>query len=221
MQTTITLRSPIACSSRGAAWLRLTLIGGFWLAAVLSGVVAMLRYEFSPGGDPNAPAQWPAASGIPGVAGRPTLVVFAHPRCPCTGATLDELAEVMAAAGPGSKASVLYFTPAGAGPEWRQAPALRQAASIPGVTVVADEDGREARLFHATTSGRTLLYRADGELLFDGGITGSRGHAGENAGATALIALLTSQSDARAQTPVFGCSILPHRTTTDAISCQR
>jgi hypothetical protein len=87
---------------------------------------------------------------------------------------------------------------------------VRRAAAIPGVTVIADAAGREARLFHAATSGRTLLYRQHGELLFDGGITGARGHVGENAGATTLARLLTDGSSARAATPVFGCPILSH-----------
>ncbi len=176
----------------------------------------MLRYEFSAGGDPGAPAHWPSASRIPRVAGQPTLVVFAHPLCPCTSASLDELAEIMAKAGTGATVSVIFFTPQDTNAKWMNAASVRKAAAIPGVTIVADDSAREARLFHAVTSGRTLLYNPDGELLFDGGITGSRGHAGENAGASAVAKLLTRESAARATTPVFGCPILKRST-----SCNR
>ena len=36
-------------------------------------------------------------------------------------------------------------------------------------------------LVHAWTSGETMLYDASGRLVFAGGITGSRGHGGDNA----------------------------------------
>jgi hypothetical protein len=203
------------------ARLRVTVIVVLWLAAVLGGSAAMLRYEFSAGGAPAAPAQWPAASRIPRVAGHPTLVVFAHPLCPCTSATFDELTEIMAKAGVGTTASVLFFTRPDAGADWTQASSVRQAAAIPGVTIIADNSAREARLFHAVTSGRALLYDPNGELIFDGGITGSRGHAGENAGANSLSMLLTRESAARATTPVFGCSILQRSTSPRSTPCTR
>jgi hypothetical protein len=149
------------------------------------------------------------------------LVVFAHPRCPCSAATFDQLAEVAANAGEATKISVVFFTPADAGAEWTQSPTVLQAAGIPGVTIVADERGREAGLFHAFTSGRTLLYDREGALVFDGGITGSRGHAGENAGATALLEILTKGGNVSTRTPVFGCPIRARTTTPESISCAR
>jgi hypothetical protein len=68
----------------------------------------------------------------------------------------------------------------------------------------------EAGRFGAETSGHTLLYGADGRLLFSGGITASRGHAGENAGESAIIALVNHQTPLRSQTLVFGCSLTNH-----------
>ena len=64
----------------------------------------------------------------------------------------------------------------------------------------------QARRFGVETSGQTLLY-AGGSLAFSGGITGSRGHAGTNAGETALIALLTRGDADRRGTSVFGCPL--------------
>ena len=181
----------------------------------------MLHYEFTEGRDPHAPAHWPAASRIPRTEGQPTLVVFAHPRCPCTAATFDELDAVIATAGSGTRVSVLFFTPADAGEDWTEAPSVSQAAAIAGVNVIADGSAREARLFNALTSGRTLLYDPNGELLFDGGITGSRGHTGENAGAATLAALLAHETSARATAPVFGCPILQRPSQSDSASWTR
>jgi hypothetical protein len=77
-----------------------------------------------------------------------------------------------------------------------------------GVSAAWDPDGREARVFGAQTSGVVFLYDTHGELLFEGGITGSRGHAGENFGADRLAAALRSgRPGAGTPSPVFGCSL--------------
>jgi hypothetical protein len=79
------------------------------------------------------------------------------------------------------------------------------------VTVLDDVDGTEARRFGALTSGQVVVYDADGRLRFSGGITPARGHAGDNAGRSAIIALLEGASSASVETPVFGCSLLDDR----------
>ncbi len=101
---------------------------------------------------------------------------------------------------------------------WEQTDSWRQAATIPDVTVVRDDSGLEARRFGAATSGQTLLYDAGGALLFSGGITGARGHAGDNAGQSELVSLLNRGpsspavtlnrgQSARDATSVFGCPL--------------
>src|ERR1700677_3560971 len=62
-----------------------------WLAAVLGGTILMARYSNIPGNDGAAPKVWPTESQIPLDAHRPTLVMFVHPRCACTRASLGEL----------------------------------------------------------------------------------------------------------------------------------
>src|SRR5439155_986024 len=81
------------------------------------------------------------------------------------------------------------------------------------VTVHCDEAGREAQLFHAETSGDTVLYDAKGNLLFHGGMTISRGHSGDNPGRSLLQTLVLDQSAQQTQnpvlhTPVISCSHL-------------
>lgn len=104
-------------------------------------------------------------------------------------------------------AYVLFFEPREAGSEWEETTLRRRAAAIPGVTVVADVDGAEARRFGAETSGHTLLFAPDGTLLFSGGITRARGHAGDNAGESAVVSLVKNHIADRDRTSVFGCSI--------------
>jgi hypothetical protein len=57
------------------------------------------------------------------------------------------------------------------------------------------------------TSGQTVLYDNEGALLFSGGITGARGHAGDNAGRTSLVELLNRGAAGRSRTSVFGCPL--------------
>jgi hypothetical protein len=82
------------------------------------------------------------------------------------------------------------------------------ATAITGARVLLDQDGREARRFHVVGSGHTLLFLPSGELLFSGGITGSRGHEGDNPGAEAIVDRLNYGHSAVAKTPVFGCALL-------------
>ena len=178
-----------------------------WLAAAGTGLSALWKYDNAPGIGANSPARWPAASVLVHTAGEPTLILLAHPQCSCTPASLAELAEVLARARTHARAYVLFLKPEGFADEWVQSDLWRTAAAIPGVTLIRDDDGREARLFGSATSGQTLLYDADGALRFSGGITGSRSHAGDNAGRRSLVALLSGTQAEQAATDVFGCPL--------------
>jgi hypothetical protein len=178
-----------------------------WLAVVGGGTLEMTRYSNSPGGSGQAPARWPADSQIPFDASRPTLIMFAHPRCPCTRASLGELA-VLLAQFPGKiNAHVVFLKPVDTVANWERSDLWRTASAIPDVTVYTDNAGTEARRFHAETSGQTLLYDRSGALQFQGGITLARGHAGDNPGRTALQDLMREGRPSRVRTPVFGCSL--------------
>jgi hypothetical protein len=100
---------------------------------------------------------------------------------------------------------VVVYRPDGAAPGWEHTDLWASAAAIPGVRVMSDEDGAEARLFGALVSGSTLLYAPDGRRLFSGGVTPARGHAGDNAGLDALASFLTRDGSGIPHTPVFGC----------------
>ena len=67
-------------------------------------------------------------------------------------------------------------------------------AGIPDVTVVRDDDGREAPLFRRRDVRADVPLRAGRQLLFSGGTTGARGHAGDNAGRATLLALLNQRA---------------------------
>jgi hypothetical protein len=175
-----------------------------WLFLSCAGLVAMLYHEKSPGMAGNPPGEWPANSTI--APRGPTLILFAHPHCPCTRASIGELAQIMAHCEGKLAAHVCFLLPAGQCADWTQSDLWRSAEAIPGVTVHIDWNGAEARRFHAGTSGQTVLYDA-GRLLFAGGITAGRGHSGDNPGRDAVMALLASPTDGGARTPVYGCPL--------------
>jgi len=104
-------------------------------------------------------------------------------------------------------AYVLFLKPEGFSDNWEKTDLWQSARDIPGVKPIVDYDGIEARRFHATTSGQTVLYDAEGCLLFSGGITIARGHAGDNVGRSAIVSLVNSRVAEQTETPVFGCPL--------------
>ena len=177
-----------------------------WIVSVAFGMRVLFRYENTPGRVGALPQVWPAGH-IERAIDRPTLVMLAHPHCPCTAASVGELARIMAHLAGRVEAYVVLVRPKGASDQWEDTELRRNAEAIPGVKVVCDFEGLEAQRFGAETSGHTQLFGADGRLLFSGGITASRGHAGDNVGAKAIVALVNNQTPAQTRTLVFGCAL--------------
>ena len=178
-----------------------------WLSAVGGGLRIILVYENTPGRSAASSEAWPADSEIPRTPGLPTLITMVHPHCPCSRASVGELALLMAKAQGLVNANVVFVKPKDFPEDWERTDLWTNAAMIPGVTVRVDPEGVEARRFGSQTSGQIMLYDADGQLLFSGGITAARGHSGDNAGRNAILSLLTSGSSEQRGTPVFGCPL--------------
>lgn len=186
-----------------------------WFVFVGSGYLFLLFYERSPGPDSNPPSTWPIESKLKRVSGEFTLVMFIHPKCPCTSATLSELAVLMTQCQQ-MKAYVLVLRPSGFPANWEKTGFWYRANTIPRVTVLSDLSGGEAETFNARTSGETVLYDGNGKLVFCGGITGARGHEGDNQGLDAIQAIVTHTNTLCHKTAVFGCSLLDPPSTTEA-----
>lgn len=185
----------------------LFLVALSWLALVGGGLWLLWGYENTPGMAAEAPRQWPAVSRIQPAQDHATLVMLAHPHCPCTRASIGKLASIMAHSQGRLSAYVLFTRPEAVSDDWEETDLLQSASNIPGVRVILDGDGKEARLFHAATSGHTLLYDLQGRLIFSGGITGSRGHFGDNAGQASIVSFVNAEVPNRSETSVFGCPL--------------
>jgi hypothetical protein len=182
--------------------------GVVWIAALGAGLFTIWRYENAPGVDPmTAPAVWPGESSLPRVPGRASLVMIVHPKCPCSRATIGELARVMTHVQGLAQVHVIFYRPAEVSADWSKTDLWTAAAQIPGVNVLIDEGGVEQRRFGLVTSGHTLLYDKTGALQFSGGITPARGHSGDSAGRAAILSLLQHGRSDRHSAFVFGCSL--------------
>ncbi len=177
-----------------------------WAIAVVTGCVILEAYAASPGAAVQHRSRWPAGSVIPLDGRRPTLLVFLHPFCPCSSASVDEFFELLGRAGDRVAAHAVILRPGTrqveTGP--RIDGLLRE---LPGLATWEDEGGKLARRFGVLTSGHVLLYDPLGRLLFSGGITSARGHRGESFGRTAVLAELLGEQADRRSAPVFGCPL--------------
>jgi len=176
-----------------------------WLVTIGAGLTMLWAYAETPGRPAIADAAWPAGANLARDAHTPVLLLFLHPQCPCSRATIGELARLLARAPAPVATYAFFYRPADAEAGWERTDLWDSAAAIPGVHVMSDERGAQARVFGAFVSGQTLLYGATGSLLFSGGITGARGHEGDNPGRTALASMLASGRTDTVRTPVFGC----------------
>jgi hypothetical protein len=188
---------------------RWTILVVLWTAAVGVGGTLLWNYAAAAGVAATPPEQWPVRSSIAREATRATLVMLAHPRCPCTRASIAELAVLMDRIGSGARAHVLFVRPRGVSADdgWGKTALWQSAAAIPGVIVHADTNGTEAALFGAVTSGQVVVYDASGKLIFRGGVTGARGHEGDNAGLSRALALISGRRADQHESKVFGCEL--------------
>jgi len=172
-----------------------------------AGFAALARYDNTPGIALRAsPEMWPRASRLAHNPSLPTLVVSLHPRCSCSRATLANLARAMTQLKDKVTVDLLFVVPPNH-ESWRDGDLWRKARAIPGILVFEDAGGREFKRFAAQTSGEAVLYSPSGSLLFQGGMTSSRGHEGENAGLDAIVDFVRQGKAERSRVPVFGCSL--------------
>jgi hypothetical protein len=191
---------------RIGSWLA-AIFAALWLVAAALGQRVMMNYDYAAAAPGTPPAKWPAASKVQRTPGLASIIVVAHPHCPCSRATVEELARLMALLHNKATATVIFVRPSEFSQEWERTDLWQNAARIPGVTVLSDANGVEASLFGAQASGQTMLYDAAGVLQFSGGITASRGHAGDSPGRSAILSIVNTGNSGTSHTSVYGCSL--------------
>jgi hypothetical protein len=190
-----------------------------WCCLLIVGWYFVERYEF----DVNEPASlgvvanWPSGSALQRSPDRAILVLFLHPKCPCSRATIHELKRLLAATAtapaPAPDLIVVATVPPSADESWLNTDTIAESKQIAGAKLYVDRAGHEAARFGATTSGMVMLFDAAGALRFHGGITISRGHEGDSAGRDRLAELLRGERCDLIELPVFGCRLCLPKTT--------
>jgi len=178
-----------------------------WLLVVFAATTALWKHQETPGEVAVAPHDWPETTRLSRTAGRPTAVLFVHPFCPCTPASIEELRQVAEQMRGKLDVHVVFTLPEGSDASWRTGPNWQAAATIPGAQLRVDDGAEETRRFRARTSGLVALYDAQARLVFNGGITGARGHVGDNGGRQRMLEQLLDPEAPAATWPVFGCSL--------------
>jgi len=118
-----------------------------WLILSIAGVAALWRYELTPGDSATVQPHWPDGVGISPNDDGPTLIMFVHPRCPCTRASLGELEHILSSCQGSLRACVIAFRPAIAEAGWEHRDLWRTASKLPGIRLLSDIDGTLARRF--------------------------------------------------------------------------
>lgn len=187
-------------------------LGAAWIVAVVFGFVVLARHEFAAAPVAQAAEAWPAGATLTKASDRPSLLVFIHPDCPCSIASMDELARLVTVCGDRVDTHVIIYSWPDRQVQVFDSSPWKAAERLPDVSLHDDRDGVLARQFGVNTSGHVLMYNPAGTLLYSGGITGSRAHSGDNASLAAVIALVRDHSlhpQSPVSTSVFGCAIFP------------
>jgi hypothetical protein len=180
--------------------------GCLWAVATALGFVILTGYENSWGRAAVAPSTLVASGFVNPGGDRQTLLLFAHPSCPCTMATIEELKQLLARRGSLVRAYALLLSPRTRPANWDDSRMRAELSRIPGMNVINDIDGSHAKRFEVHTSGQVLLYGVDGSLRFSGGITAARNHIGDNDGLAALVEAIDRNIPVK-RSPVFGCQL--------------
>jgi len=134
--------------------------------------------------------------------------MFVHPKCPCSRASINELARLTARCRDRMELTALFVVPPGCPPDWHKTSLWENAIAIPGLQVIADQGGRLATEFGITTSGHCLVYDAEDKLMFSGGITTGRGHEGDSPGRAIVTGIVMhSIVEGSHECATYGCPL--------------
>lgn len=195
--------------SRSLVWKGLLMF--IWLSTLAGGFYWLLEYKNTPGATAEPPKRWPQASILSRDSRQPTLLLFLHPHCDCSYASLHELKDLLGEISVRPCIYVLFASPDSVEDTWHQTGLFEEAKTLKNVNVVVDRGDQERQRFRSWTSGQVLLYDANGELQYNGGITRARGVRGDNPGRHSIRQLLKGSQSEGPDSPVLGCPLCSRR----------
>lgn len=178
-----------------------------WLGLIVWANKILLEYDNQVYETNNHPQTWPAKTKITFSLRQPSLLMFVHPRCPCTRASLEELNRLVTNFPNRLNCWIIFLKPETVTDNWYQTDLWRKANKMKDLRVYLDQNGKEATLFSVKSSGRVLLYDTNMHLIFSGGLTASRGHEGDNLGKSTIEKYLKTHKLTTNSSPSFGCPL--------------
>ena len=175
-----------------------------WLVATAYAYSLMMRFDTRPGVAGNPLLRWPATAAVQLAKRQRTLLIFLHPKCSCSRASISQLQNLRKRFPDAFHTELVLWQPPGRSPAWNQL-YRTDSEDLSGTETIADPGGRVAALFDAHTSGYVLLYGAAGNLEYAGGLTPARGVNNEGPGILALERIMSGSTVGVAHQPVFGC----------------
>lgn len=180
---------------------------GFWILLLAVGFGALSWYKLRPGPVGEPAVFWPQNISYDFDQSTYNLVLFAHPKCGCTYASLVELEKILSETKGKMKVKIFFFRPKKESHSWIEGESLSLATKLPQTEIIEDPDAEMAKRFGAMTSGQVMMYGKDGHLTYAGGITESRGHVGDNMGSRSIASVIETGTPKIQRAPVFGCQL--------------
>ena len=176
-----------------------------WMGSIGVSLFFFEQYERTPGAKFDAPLERPPESSLDFSHDKFTLIMFVHPHCPCVSASVTELETIATRYEEKLSARVVFVRPPGVPTEWEKGSLWTQVGKCAHLTSTIDEDGVEAGRFGARTSGHAYLLSPEGRIVFEGGLTESRGGCASKQSSIGMW--IEHDRDAPSSTPVYGCPL--------------
>lgn len=194
----------------------LNIVFAGWISIILISIGMFAWYDNQAGKQTKPPLRITSATRNTAQylsAKSPRLLVFLHPLCPCSMATVQELHKLVSLSRKNQwplHVTVYFLDTPLWSKELETSRLWQNIQMIPDIQLMKDPDGKIAEKFHVETSGQVIFYDANSRLRFFGGITPSRGHEGSNLGSQTVVSVLTNQTKLHKnifEGPTFGCSL--------------
>ena len=183
-----------------------------WCIWVAWGTDSMLRFDFESKTKSNPPAKFPAVNMPAQNAKLPGIYLILHPRCPCSGVSLEAFSRILERVDGKVNATIVFVKPnADLKDEWVQSKLWKTAQGLKNVKLVVDDQGAIAKAFDAQISGQVLLYDENGRLRYSGGLNEARGQQASGIAEERVVSLIASKVRTdhtnTAGLPALGCPL--------------
>lgn len=184
------------------------MIVSVWCSLSGIGFWSLISFAGQSGRAADFKVEWPKTSTLQHQDKLPVIVLFLHPLCGCSQSTMSEFERLMPTLFGKAQIHVVFLKPEGISEKSIKGSLWNRAKLLKGVEVHFDEFGTESQIFGAFTSGQLFLYNPDQKLVFEGGLTPSRGHEGDARAQDFLKSYFQQKTNTQVfHTAVYGCDL--------------